>query len=65
MNERVVLPALVVLLGSACDGNVAGSPKPQERTIATESPTTMTTTPEPSGRPFTISVHAVIAQINL
>lgn len=63
MNKRVVLAALVALLGSACDGNIAGSPKPQEPTTA-ESPTT-TTTPKPSGKPFTVSVHDVITQINL
>jgi hypothetical protein len=65
MNKRVVLAALVVLLGSACDGNIAGSPKPQDPTTATESPTTTITTSTSSGKPFMMSVHDVITQINL
>ena len=63
MNKRVVLATLVVLLGSACGDKNAGSSRPQEPTTATESSTT--TTPKPSGKPFTVSVRDVIAQINL
>jgi hypothetical protein len=63
MNKRVVLATLMVLLGSACGDNVAGSPRPLEPTVATQSPTT--TTSKPSSKPFTVSVHDVIVQINL
>jgi hypothetical protein len=64
MNKRVVLAILVVLLGSACGDNTAGSPMSPEPTITRESPTTTTTTDRPS-KPFTVSVNDVIAQINL
>ncbi len=62
MNKRVVFAVLVVLLGSACGDNTAGSPMSPASKVTTESPTTTT---QPPDEPFTASVNDVIAQINL
>jgi hypothetical protein len=62
MNKRIVFAMLVVLLGSGCGDNIAGSPRPAEPTITTRSSTTTTEAPS---EPFAASVNDVITQINL
>ena len=64
MKKYVALATLVVILGSGCGSNTAGSPTPGKPRSTTATPTTTTTTDTPS-EPFAGSVNDLIAQINL
>lgn len=64
MKKRVVLAILIVILGSGCGSNIAGSPAVQKSISSAVTPT-VTTTTEPPNEPFAGSVNDFIAQINL
>lgn len=64
MKKLVGLAILIVVLGSGCGSNIAGSPAAQKPSSTTATPTATTTT-EPPSEPFAGSVNDFIEQINL
>jgi hypothetical protein len=61
MKRHVAVATLVLILGSGCASNTAGSPTPPKPSSTT--PTTTTT--DPLSEPFAGSVNDLIAQINI